>query len=164
MVKKEPAPSLRSESSPGQRAYTSREAAEISGVPFFTIDYWGRTKFLSPTVAPGRGRGKGRQRMYSYGDVIRLRIARELREQKVSLETLRSVVQKLAGVEADLSRTHFVLVGRTVELAGSTAELLGILRRTGRPTFGVILDLRELTRTMRARARSLADAGGRLPS
>jgi DNA-binding transcriptional MerR regulator len=138
------------------RAYTSREAAEISGVPFFTIDYWGRTKFLSPTVAPGRGRGKGRQRMYSYGDVIRLRIARELRDQKVSLETLRTVVQKLASVEAELAAAHFVLVGRTVELAGSTAALLAILHRSGRPTFGVILDLRSLTRAVQARARELA--------
>jgi hypothetical protein len=26
-----------------ERAYTSREAAQVSGVPFFTVDFWART-------------------------------------------------------------------------------------------------------------------------
>lgn len=137
------------------RAYTSREAAQVSGVPFFTIDYWGRTKFLVPTVAKGQGRGKGRQRMYSYGDLVRLRIARELREQRVSLETLRAIIQKLARVTNQLADAPFVVVGREVETAHDTAGLTAILRRSGRHTFGVVLDLRILLKTVRARSRAL---------
>jgi DNA-binding transcriptional MerR regulator len=147
--------SARATPSDPEPAYTSREAAHLSGVPFFTIDYWGRTKFLVPSIAKGRGRGKGRQRMYSYGDVIRLRIARELRDQKVSLETLRAVVQKLAGFARELPKAHFVLVGREVELAASLSELTGILRRPDRCTFGVILDLRALLESVRTGARTL---------
>ena len=59
-----------------QRAYTSPEAAQVSGVPFFTVDYWARTKCLVPSVAKGKGRGKGRQWMYSYDDLVRLRPTR----------------------------------------------------------------------------------------
>jgi DNA-binding transcriptional MerR regulator len=139
-----------------ERAYTSREAAQVSGVPFFTVDYWGRTKFLIPTVAPGAGRGKGRQRIYSYGDVLRLSIARELRDQKVSLETLRTIIHKLAAVSAELPTSHFVLVGREVEMARSITEMQALLRRAGRRTFGVLLDLRTVTKTVRSRARELA--------
>jgi DNA-binding transcriptional MerR regulator len=146
------------------RAYTSREAAEVSEVPFFTIDYWGRTKFLVPTVAEGRGRGKGRQRMYSYGDLIRMRIARELREQKVSLETLRTIVQRLAPVSRDLASAQFVLVGREVEIAGSRAELMAILSRPRRRTFGVLLDLRDILETVRENARQLAAGPRRVES
>ena len=137
------------------RAYTSREAAEVSGVPFFTIDYWGRTKFLEPSVARGAGRGKGRQRMYSYGDLIRIRIARELRLQKVSLETLRAVIQKLRPLAPALSGAHFVLVGKNVELVKDLGDLNAILRRPGRETFGMLLDLRELVQTVRERAHAL---------
>ncbi len=143
------------------RAYTSREAAAISGVPFFTIDYWGRTKFLVPTVAKGAGRGKGRQRMYSYGDLIRLRIARELRDQRVSLETLRAIIHKLAGVSDQLTRARFVLVGREVEMAASAAALMAILKQPRRRTFGVVLDLRALLKRVRENARALA--AGRRP-
>ncbi|HEY6321462.1 MAG TPA: MerR family transcriptional regulator [Thermoanaerobaculia bacterium] len=146
------------------RAYTSREAAEVSEVPFFTIDYWGRTKFLVPTVAEGRGRGKGRQRMYSYGDLIRMRIARELREQKVSLETLRTIVQRLAPVSRELASAHFVLVGREVEIAGSRAKLMTILSRPRRRTFGVLLDLREILETVRENARQVAAVPRRVES
>jgi len=140
---------------PPPRAYTSRQAAQVSGVPFFTIDYWGRTKTLVPSVAQGQGRGKGRQRMYSYGDLIRLRIARELREQQVSLETLRSVIHKLADVTNDLAKAAFVVVGSEVEMARDATELATILRRPGRHVFGVILDLRELLKTVRERAAAL---------
>ncbi len=135
--------------------YTSRQAAQVSGVPFFTIDYWGRTKFLVPSVAKGRGRGKGRQRMYSYGDLVRLRIARELREQHVSLETLRSVIHKLADWTDELADAAFVVVGAKVELARGADELAAILRRPGRHVFGIILDLRQLLKTVRERAAAL---------
>jgi DNA-binding transcriptional MerR regulator len=139
-----------------EKAYTSREAARLSGVPFFTLDYWGRTKFLLPTIAPGAGRGKGRQRMYSYGDVLRLSIARELRDQKVSLETLRAIILQLAPVSHALPKVRFVLIGREVEMARTTAELLALVRRPGQRVFGILLDLRSLTKAVRDRARSLA--------
>lgn len=138
-----------------ERAYTSREAEQVSGVPFFTIDYWGRTRFLVPSIAQGEGRGKGRQRMYSYGDLVRLRIARELREQKVSLETLRAVLEKLAGLGNEIAQARFILVGGEVETAKTAAELMTLLRRTGRRTFGLLLDLRLLLKTVRERSRAL---------
>ena len=143
-----------------ERSYTSREASRVSGVPFFTIDYWGRTRFLVPTIARGAGRGKGRQRLYSYGDVIRLRIARELREQKVSLQTLRTIVDKLAPFTDDLAASPFVVIGADVETATTSTELAAILKRRGRRVFGVVLDLRTLLGTVRAAALAL-DAAGR---
>jgi len=147
---------VRAKASPvAPRAYTSREAAQLSEVPFFTVDYWARTKFLVPTIAKGEGRGKGRQRMYSYEDIVRLRIARELRDQKVSLETLRTLVDKLAGLGGELPQARFVLVGRKLETATSVAGLMAILRRPGQRTFGVLLDLRVLLKTVRDRARAL---------
>lgn len=138
-----------------EKAYTSREAARLSGVPFFTVDYWDRSKFLRPTIAKGEGRGKGRQRMYSYGDIILLRIARELREQKVSLETLRSIVRKLAGCTKELATARYVIVGREVETAKNSTEMMTLLRRPGRRTFGVFLDLRTLLETVREKAKVL---------
>jgi DNA-binding transcriptional MerR regulator len=143
-----------------ERAYTSREAARVSGVPFFTVDYWDRSKFLRPTIAKGDGRGKGRQRMYSYGDIILLRIARELREQKVSLETLRSIVRKLAGCTSELATARYAIVGREVETARNGTEMMAILRRPGRRTFGVLLDLRTLLETVREKARALEQRSG----
>ena len=140
------------------RAYTSREAEQVSGVPFFTIDYWGRTRFLVPSVAEGKGRGKGRQRMYSYGDLIRLRIARELRERKVSLETLRSILKKLATLGDELGRVRFALIGGEVETARTLADLTALLRRPERRTFGVLLDLRDIVEAVSEKALAVEAA------
>jgi DNA-binding transcriptional MerR regulator len=145
-----------------ERAYTSREAAEVTEVPFFTIDYWGRTRFLVPTVAKGRGRGKGRQRMYSYGDLIRIRIARELREQSLSLESLRSIIHKLVPIGDDLAEARFVLIGRAAEASSSRNGLIEALRRSSLHTFGVLLDLRVLNRLVRDNARQLEARSKRL--
>jgi DNA-binding transcriptional MerR regulator len=142
------------------RAYTSREAAQASGVPFFTVDYWDRTRFLVPTVSAGKGRGKGRQRLYSFGDLMRLRIARELREQRVSLETLRAIVRKLAPATDRLASANWVLVGNRVETARTPAELAALLGRSRRKSFGVVLDLRTSLAAVRRRAGALTRARG----
>ena len=152
-------------SEPVVAGYTSREAARLSAVPFFTVDYWDRSKFLKPSIARSLGRGRGRGRLYSYSDILRLRIARELREQHVSFQTLRHVVRRLGEIEAGLDKARYVFVGQKVELVASFDELVDVLRSRTRH-FGFLLDLSEIQRGVAERAASLrsprAPAGSRL--
>jgi DNA-binding transcriptional MerR regulator len=145
--------------------YTSREAARLSAVPFFTVDYWDRSKFLKPSIARSHGRGRGRGRLYSYTDILRLRIARELREQHVSLQTLRHVIRRLGEIRAGLEEARYVFVGQKVELLGSFDDLVDVLRSRTRH-FGFLLDLSEIQRGVAKRAARLrsarAPAGSRL--
>ena len=149
-----------------QTGFTSREASRISGVPFFTVDYWDRSRFLKPSIARSSGRGRGRGRLYSYGDLLRLRIARELREQHVSLQTLRHVVQQLGQCAERLAGARYVVVGKKVELAKDFDELV-LLLGNGKRTFGFLLDVAEIQagvaqRAERAKAPRRAPAGARL--
>jgi DNA-binding transcriptional MerR regulator len=145
--------------------FTSREASRISGVPFFTVDYWDRSKFLKPSIARSAGRGKGRGRLYSYSDILRLRIARELREQHVSLQTLRHVVKRLGEIASGLDKARYVFVAEKVELVSDFAALSEVLRSKAR-TFGFLLDLSEIQRGVAERAAKVrsprAPAGSRL--
>jgi DNA-binding transcriptional MerR regulator len=145
--------------------YSSREAAQISAVPFFTVDYWDRSKFLKPSIAKSSGRGRGRGRLYSYSDILRLRIARELREQHVSLQTLRHVVKRLREVGDGLDKARYVFVGEDVELVADFEALVTLLRSRPR-TFGFLLDLTEIRRGVAQRAAKSrsprAPAGSRL--
>lgn len=146
--------------------FTSREAARVSGVPFFTVDYWDRSKFLKPSIARSAGRGRGRGRLYSYADTLRLRIARELREQHVSLLTLRYVVKRLGERAEELVDARYVFVGRKIELARTFDEVTRILRAPGN-SFGFLLDLEEIQKGLAERAARLrnpkrAPAGARL--
>ncbi len=149
----------------GVDGFTSREAARISGVPFFTVDYWDRSKFLKPSIARSAGRGRGRGRLYSYADLLRLRIARELREQHVSLQTLRHVVKRLGEIATGLEASRYVFVGEKVELVADFPALSEILRTKAR-TFGFLLDLSEIQRGVAERTLKVrsprAPAGSRL--
>ena len=140
------------------------EAAQISGVPFFTVDYWDRSKFLRPSAFLGAGRGRGRQRMYTYGDILRLRIARELRDQQISLETLRRVVDKLGSRAGELEGASYVLVGRTVEFLRDVEELARSVARSRRGVFCILLDLADLSRSVELRARRMVGARTRARS
>ncbi len=135
--------------------YTSREAAWLSGVPFFTVDSWDRTGFLRPTIAPGAGRGKGRERMYSHADVLRLRIARALRDQDVSLQTLRSLLKKLGKVGHELETARYVVVREEVGCVRSKKDAVQIATRPGAHTLSLLIDMRSILAFVEEHARSL---------
>lgn len=141
--------------------FTSAQASRLSGVPFFTVDYWHRSRFLQPSVDKGAGRGRGRERLYSYGDVLLLRIARELRDRRVSLESLRKMIAMLRPHARRLPDARFVLVGRDVRLATGIVELVAEVEEPRRPTLGFLLDISALSREVAERARKEAERARR---
>jgi len=79
--------------------------------------------------------------MYSLADIVRLRVARTLRDDKVSLQTLRHVVALLAGKERALLSARYVILGKTVRLAETPAEVAATFTGTRRVHFGFVLEL-----------------------
>ena len=56
--------------------YDARRAAALSGVPVSTVYYWARKQVVVPTVSPTR------QKLWSYADLMALRIVSWLRHPK----------------------------------------------------------------------------------
>ena len=59
-------------------AYTADRAAALSGVPKSTVHYWARQEILVPSVSPER------VKLWSYPDLMALRIIYWLRQSKTS--------------------------------------------------------------------------------
>ena len=95
--------------------------------------------------------------MYSFSDVIRLRVARELRDQKVSLQTLRSILTKLGKSGLDLAQSRYVVVTRKVEATRTAAKLVALLNQRDRASFGVVIDLRPVLKAVNERKLALMD-------
>ena len=57
-------------------AYTTDRAAALAGVPKSTVYYWARTRVLAPSVSDDR------PKLWSYTDLLRLRIVQWLRQPK----------------------------------------------------------------------------------
>lgn len=73
--------------------FSTRQLCAITGLTFRQLDYWARTKLLSPSVAEARGSGTAR--LYSLDDVRRARVLSKLIDAGVSLQRARAALPLL---------------------------------------------------------------------
>ena len=60
----------------------------LVGISYRQLDYWARTGLLQPSVAAAKGSGS--RRVYSYSDVLELKVIKQLLDAGVSLQSARA--------------------------------------------------------------------------
>ena len=134
-------PSLGTDDSVGYRGPTACAAA---GITYRQLDYWARTDLVVPSVRSAAGSGS--QRLYSFKDILVLKVVKRLLDTGVSLQNIRLAVDTLRerGVE-DLARITLLSDGTTVYECTSSEEVVDLLRG-GQGVFGIAVSgaLREL--------------------
>ena len=119
-------------------AFTTREAQQLSGLSARRLQYWDETAFIRPSVAARLGRGS--PRLYSFRDLIQLRIAALLRNH-ISLHALRRLKDAL-DLEAPFAEVRYASTseGETVYLVRPGVP--EAVRRSGQivMTFDIPLD------------------------
>lgn len=76
-------------------AFDEEHAAKLTGVSMSQLRYWSRTGFFSPAFVDGQHRSFSR--VYSFADIVSLKVLNTLRNQfDVSLQQLRDVKEKLS--------------------------------------------------------------------
>src|SRR5699024_8765727 len=68
-------------------------ACRAAGITYRQLDYWARTGLVEPTVRPATG--SGTQRLYSFRDVLVLKVVKRLLDSGVSLQQIRTAVEHL---------------------------------------------------------------------
>jgi len=130
--------------------YRGPTACAAAGITYRQLDYWARTGLVVPSVRSAAGSGS--QRLYSFKDILVLKVVKRLLDTGVSLHNIRSAVTTLRarGVD-DLARITLFSDGTTVYECTSAEEVVDLLRG-GQGVFGIAVSgaLREL-------AGSLAD-------
>ena len=134
-----------------ERGFPSKEAVRLSGVPYRTLDLWANIGFVVPSVVQASGRGS--DRVYSFRDIVALRVAGKLRVAGISLQKLRKVMAYLRereGLESPFAETYLVSDGNDIfERRG--AEIVSLLQRPGQAAFTWVLDLRGVIEEVRAK-------------
>ena len=103
------------------------QVCSLVGITYRQLDYWARTGLLRPSIADARG--SGTQRVYSYTDVLELKVIKQLLDAGISLQRARRAVECLRqGLGADLASANLVLVGPNSVLAHSHGEVVDLLR------------------------------------
>jgi uncharacterized protein (DUF433 family) len=100
-------------------AFTAREVQRLTELSARRIQYWDETDFVRPSVSARMGRGW--PRLYSFQDLIQLRVAAQLRDQ-LSLQALRRLKAAL-DVDAPFAVVRFlVTASNEVVYVGPTGQ------------------------------------------
>ena len=111
-----------------QDSFSTAEAARLSGLTPRQLDHWARQGFLRPSVQEASGYGSCR--LYSFADIVRLRVAARLRGSGVGLARIRGCVEALKRLNAgaDLNQARLLVVENRVLWARSDREVVDLLR------------------------------------
>lgn len=118
----------------GFRGPVACGAAEIT---YRQLDYWARTGLVVPEVRTAGG--SGTQRLYSFRDILLLKVIKRLIDAGISLQQIRTAIEHLRarGVQ-DLTQVTLMSDGVSVYECTSDDEVIDLLRG-GQGMFGIAL-------------------------
>jgi DNA-binding transcriptional MerR regulator len=108
--------------------YSSSAARKAAHVSQRCLDYWNELGIVSPSV--GKAHGKGTDRLYSFEDIVKLRVVRNLRELGLSLQKIQEALRKLPRKTAtkDALRDEVLVTdGQTVSRRLESGQLADVL-------------------------------------
>ena len=139
--------------------YRGPIACTAAGITYRQLDYWARTGLLEPSVREACGSGS--QRLYSFRDILVLKVVKRLLDAGVSLQQVRKAVRQLndRGIE-DLASITLMSDGASVYECTSTDEVIDLLQG-GQGVFGIAVGQvwREVSGTLAQLPHEDAHAG-----
>ncbi|HUP15810.1 MAG TPA: MerR family transcriptional regulator [Acidimicrobiia bacterium] len=117
--------------------YRAPLVCRLVGISYRQLDYWARTDLIKPSVQDARGSGS--QRLYSFPDVVQLKVIKRLLDAGMSLKKIRQAVEILRQQlrsERPLADVTLLSDGSTIYAATSPDEVVDVFRR-GQGVFGI---------------------------
>ena len=117
--------------------YRAPQVCKFVGITYRQLDYWARTELLRPSMQEASGSGS--QRMYSFSDIVQLKVVKRLLDAGMSLKKIRSAIDILrAQLESDEPLADVTLLsdGHSIYAAHSADEVVDVFKR-GQGVFGI---------------------------
>ncbi|MFN8168766.1 MAG: MerR family transcriptional regulator [Candidatus Nanopelagicales bacterium] len=120
---------------PADVGFRGPVACSAAGITYRQLDYWARTGLVEPSVRTAHGSGS--QRLYSFRDILVLKVIKRLLDTGVSLQNIRTAVEHLrdSGVE-DLAQVTLMSDGASVYECRSKDEVIDLVQG-GQGVFGI---------------------------
>lgn len=121
--------------------FNSKAVSKITGLSFRQIDYWDSTHFIKPSVSEASGYGS--VRLYSFNDLIQLKVAKTLMDKGISLQKIRKAItylkKNMTEIKKPLSDLRFLTDGETIfVLTKDKKEIIDTLK-SGQLVFSIAL-------------------------
>jgi len=117
--------------------YRGPVASNAAGITYRQLDYWARTGLVVPEIRSAEG--SGTQRLYSFRDILLLKVVKRLLDAGITLQQIRTAVTHLRdrGVD-DLTSVTLMSDGLSVYECTSDNEVIDLLRG-GQGMFAIAL-------------------------
>ena len=117
--------------------YRGPTACHAAGITYYQLDYWARTGLVEPSLRAHHG--SGYQRLYSFRDILMLKMLKRLMGTGISLQQIRAAVHHMRSYETeDLAGVTLLSDGVNVFECTSQREVVDLVR-AGRGIFGIAL-------------------------
>lgn len=106
--------------------FNTRTACKLTGLTQRQIDYWDRIHFIKPSVKEASGYGS--VRLYSFTDLVQLKVAKTLMNKGLSLQRIRKSITYLKksfpGIEKPLAEMRLITDGETIFVLTEKKEVI----------------------------------------
>ncbi len=132
-------------------AFTAERVRRLTNLTARQIQYWDEQRFISPSLT--RRKGRGRRRLYSFRDLVALKVAAELRKS-FSLQLIRRVNDHLRNLDyrSPLAELRFVAVDE--ELYFQESARWQEARQTGQVVASFMVPVGEIAEDLRRQISS----------
>ena len=132
-----------------QEGFLISHVERLTGVDSRTIDFWDRSAFISPSLQGATG--KGSQRLWSFDDLVAIKVAGQLRGLGVSLQALRKVTAYLRGRTPPRTFANTFLVSNGVDVFERSGDaLISTLRQPGQGALAWVVDVGAIVEELQA--------------
>ncbi len=110
-----------------EQGFSGKRTAEIVDITYRQLDYWARTDLVRPTMAEAQGSGS--RRLYSYRDLLELKVIKSLLDSGIRLEQVRKVFAYMRNqLGEDVASANLVIDGSNSVLVNTGEELIDLLQ------------------------------------
>ncbi len=118
--------------------YRVPEVCKLVGITYRQLDYWARTGLVNPSVRAAGG--SGTQRLYSFRDLVQLKVIKKLLDAGVSLQNVRKAVVYLRQhLGTEPASVTLMSDGARIYACESEDEIIDLVKR-GQGVFAIALD------------------------
>jgi DNA-binding transcriptional MerR regulator len=117
-----------------RRGYRGPAVCRVVGITYRQLDYWATTGLVEPGVRDAEGSGS--QRLYSFEDIVTLKVIKRLLDVGVSLQRIRRAIEYVRDRGLSLRNITLASDGETVYAANDAREVVDLLQ-SGQGVFAI---------------------------
>ena len=122
-----------------QQGYTGPEVCKITGISYRQLDHWTTSNLVEASIR--NIKGSGFHRIYSFNDIVLVKLVNKLRDAGISLQKIRIAltnVKSILGKSKNISDVTIFSDGSSIYVVTENDQMIDLLKK-GQAVFGISL-------------------------